>query len=84
MRGITASWMVFVIVAFVATFESYGSACVEQKPCVNRCPFRYQHDSNGCNTCKCCPVLRCPFCWRGYIIAKNDNQCLSCHCKWGL
>lgn len=31
-----------------------------------------------------CPVLRCPFCWRGYIIAKNDNQCLSCHCKWGL
>uniref|UniRef100_K1RLU5 Uncharacterized protein n=1 Tax=Magallana gigas TaxID=29159 RepID=K1RLU5_MAGGI len=42
MRGITASWMVFVIVAFVATFG--------------------------------CPVLRCPFCWRGYIIAKNDNQ----------
>lgn len=42
-----------LIIRGIFFLVSSGSACAEQKPCKNRCPFRYLHDGNGCNTCKC-------------------------------
>ncbi|XP_061162585.1 therostasin-like [Saccostrea echinata] len=76
-------WIVS-LTCFLIALGSLAEACPKQEPCPRRCPFRYKKDANGCRTCQCCPVLRCPFCWRGYIIGKEENQCMSCHCKWGL